>query len=223
MASNKKIDRALKGPGTFEIVFGVLLSIILGALIAALHLVFKPVEVVNKPPETVVAGQVYLIEGSMNSSMARQWQRKRQMLAEGNSADVTFNEEELNAWMSSVAPQAGKAAGSADAVFTPQRINFRIREGVLQAGMLGKIAVVGIDRDLVFQTRGRFVRGAEGFAFTADELYVGSLPVHKVPMLTPLLMKRVLAAQELPEDLVATWKKLNLVAVEDNLLRLVLP
>lgn len=227
MVSTKKMDRARNGPGMFEIVFGVVLSVVLGALLGVIHLVFKPVEVVAKMPEEIVAGQVYFVEGAVNSGKARQWTRKRQMLADGAAADVTFTEEELNAWMASANVQPKKnadpAAAAPAALFTPERVNFRIQGGSLQVGMLGKIEAVGVTQDLVFHTRGTFVEGAEGYVFAPDQLYVGSLPVHKVPGLTELLMKRVAEAQALPEDLMTTWKKLKLVAVEDNVLRLVLP
>lgn len=223
MVYNKKMDRAQNGPGMFEILFGVILSITLGVLLAALHLVFKPVEVVNRPPEELVPGQVYFIEGSVNSSKAQQWKRKRQMLVEGASADVTFSEEELNSWMASSTAQLSKDEENATALFEPERVNFRIQGGALQVGLLGKVAAVGVSHDLVFQTRGTFVEGTEGYVFDPKEFFVGSLPVHRVPGLTSLLMKRVTAAQELPEDLKETWRKLKLVAVEDNVLRLVLP
>jgi hypothetical protein len=225
MASNKKIERALNGPGFFEIIFGVILSLVLGVLLAVLHLIFKPVEVVAKPVETPVPGRVYFVEGATNSSKSRQWTRKRQMLAEGNAADVSFTEEELNAWMASAAPQPqkGAAAATPETIFNPERVNFRIQHGVLQVGLLGKLSVLGLNLDMVFQTRGKFTKGDNGYVFTADELYLGSLPTHMIPNLTPLLIERIQAAQELPEDLKATWKKLSLVAVEDNALHLVLP
>lgn len=227
MASNKKIERALNGPGPIEITLGVLLSISLGVLLAAIHLVFKPVEVVAKAPDELEPGKVYFVEGAVNSSKSRQWMRKRQMLADGGSVEVMFSEEELNAWMASVAPQpqagAGAAAASGTAVLTPERVNFRIRDGVMQIGLLGKLTALGFTRDMVFQARGKFEPGAEGHKFTADEFYIGSLPTHTVPGLAELIIKRVLAQQELPEDLQKTWKQLKLVAVEDSSLRLVLP
>ncbi|HEY9250941.1 MAG TPA: hypothetical protein VIO38_17490 [Rariglobus sp.] len=229
MVSNKKIERAINGPGFFEITLGVVLSLVLGVLLGALHLVFKPVEVSAKPLEAPEVGKVYFVEGSVNSSKARQWMRKRQMLADGNSADVSFTEEELNAWMSSVGPHPQKPAPASPAatanteLFTPERVNFRIREGVLQVGLLGKVTLLGLTRDLVFQTRGTFVQGANGFEFAPREFYIGSLPTHVVPGLAPMLIKRAIAAQELPVDLETTWRQLKLVAVEDASVRLVLP
>lgn len=223
MAFNKKMDRAANGPGMVEIVFGAVLSVALGVALAALHLVFKPVEVVAKMPAEIVPGQVYFVEGGSSSSKARQWSRKRQMLADGNAADVSFNEEELNAWMAGANSQQQKAAGAEEALYTPERVNFRIQGGVLQVGVLGDLSAVGMTHQLVFQTRGTFVEGDGGFAFKADELFIGSLPAHKVPGLVPLLIKRAVAAQELPDEIKAAWQRLKLVAVEDNVLRIVLP
>ncbi len=83
--------------------------------------------------------------------------------------------------------------------------------------------MLGGSLDLVFHTRGKFVKGDSGYVFTADQLYLGSLPAHMIPNLTSFIFDRILDAQQLPEDLQATWKKLNLVAVEDNTLHLILP
>ncbi|HEY8932239.1 MAG TPA: hypothetical protein VIM44_02885 [Rariglobus sp.] len=223
MASNlnKKIDRARNGPGLFEITLGVVLSITLGVLLAVLHLIFKPVEVVAKPPEAAEIDKVYFVEGAMNSNKARQWQRKRQMLTEG-SADVVFSEEELNAWMATATPKAPQGA-AATALVTPEKINFRIQGGVLQVGVQSKVALLGLTQNLVVQTRGKFVQGSTGFRFTADEFYIGSLPAHMLPGVVPAIMDRIVNAQELPEDLKTTWSKLKLVAVEDNSLHLSLP
>jgi hypothetical protein len=227
MTSNKKIDRALNGPGPFEIILSIILSLVLGVLLAALHLVFKPVEIVKKADEAVEVKNVYFVEGAVNGTKARQWTRKRQMLAEGASADVMFNEEELNAWMASAGPKpAAPATGASDgspAMIQPERINFRIQDGVLQVGLLGKITALGYERELVVQTRGTFEPGADGFVFVPSELYVGSLPAHALPGLMNFMIKRLGRAQELPEDIKTTWKKLTLVAVEGNTLRLTLP
>jgi len=144
MASNKKIERALNGPGPFEIILSILLSLVLGVLLAALHLVFKPVEVVKKAEEAVEVKNVYFVEGAVNSAKSRQWTRKRQMLTEGAAVDVVFNEEELNAWMATATPKPAAPAPGATpaqpAMIQPERINFRIQEGVLQVGLLGKLS-----------------------------------------------------------------------------------
>lgn len=221
MPSYDNVDRSATGPGPFKLIFGVLLSVLLGVLLGALHLIAKPVEVVSKPPEDAVRGQVYFVEGSNVSSKSRQWMRKRQMLAEGATMDVSLNEDELNAWMASVVAPA--SADAEPGFVKPERVNFRIADDVLQVGLVSKVTVFDHSRPLVFQTRGRFQRGPRAYEFTADELYVGSLPTHKVPGLKPFLIRRMLAAQELPEDLKVTWSNLKLVAVEGNSLRVSLP
>lgn len=222
MFFNKNTERA-QGPGTVEIVVSVVLSVTLGVLLGVLHLVLKPVEVTSKPPSELEPGQVYLLEGSSNNSKARQWTRKRQILADGNAVEVSFSEDELNAWITSATTQGPKREETQKELFSPERVNFRIQGGELQVGIVGKLEALGVSRELVFQTRGKFVESPDGFVFAANEMFVGSLPAHKIPGLTSAMMKRALAAQELPEDIAATWKKLKLVAIEDNVLRLVLP
>jgi hypothetical protein len=225
MASNKKIDRALNGPGVVEITLGVVLSLTLGVLLGVLHLIFKPVETVEKPVDGAKAGQVYFVQGSVNSGKARQWTRKRQMLTDGGSVDMAFNEEELNAWASNLMPQASpqKGADTSGSIFTPEKVNFRISDDVMQVGLLGQISQFGFEQEMVFQTRGKFEPGPDGFRFSPDELYVGSLPVHRVPGLAPWLIQRIITAQELPENVKETWSKIKLVAVEGNTLRIVTP
>ena len=241
MASLTKTERALRGPGIFEITLGVVLSITLGVVLAATYLVFKPVATVKELPKEPVAGAVYFIQGSTDTGKARQWQRKRQMLSEGVTADISFSEEELNAWIASVVPQAATAkpkpapaakpdpkapAAAADPngpLVVMDRPNFRIRDNVLQVGVPTSVNLYGVVLPVVFQTRGHFAKGPNGYLFEADELYVGSLPTQCVPRLKELIVERLTAAQEIPEDLRTAWGKLSLVAVEGNVLHLSLP
>lgn len=226
--TNKRLERAQHGPGLFDITFGVVLSLALGVALAAVHLIFKPVEVVAKPPEAPTPGQVYFVEGAVNSGKSRQWTRKRQTLSEGAPAEIVFTEEELNAWFASATPQANqpKKKDEADAAaatnfYVPERVNFRIQDGALQMGVVGKFSVFGWEQPLVVHTRGTFEPGLNGYVFKADQLFVGSLPAHAVPNLAPWLMNRVFAAQQFPDDLKTAWQKVQLAAVEGNTLRLV--
>ncbi len=239
MASLSKTERALRGPGVFEITLGVLLSISLGVVLASVYLIFKPVETVKELPKEPVIGAVYYVQGSADANKARQWQRKRQMLSEGVTADISFSEEELNAWIASVVPQAdtakpkpGPAAKPDDKAAAPaaagplvvvDRPNFRIRDNVLQVALPTTINALGFSLPLVLQARGHFGKNAVGFEFVEDQLYFGSFPAHRVPGLKNLIVARLLAAQDIPGDLRTAWGKLTLVAVEGNTLRLSLP
>jgi len=93
----------------------------------------------------------------------------------------------------------------------------------MQIGIVGKFQAFEMTHPFVIQTRGKFVPGANGFEFTADELYIGSLPTHKVPGLPQLIIQRALAAQKLPEALTAMWRNLKLVAVEDSAVHIIVP
>ncbi|HSI09206.1 MAG: hypothetical protein ACAH89_11340 [Rariglobus sp.] len=224
MATNKKLDRALRGPGPIEIVLSIILSLVLGVLIGAVHLVFKPVTIVKKAEEATEVGKVYFLEGSANSSKSRQWTRKRQMLTGAGPVDVVFNEDELNAWMATAAPKPAPAApGAVPSIIEPERVNFRIQDDLLQVGVVGKLSILGYEQEMVVQTRGTFEPAAEGFGFKAKEFYIGSLPTHMIPGLTDYIIQRLTASQELPEDIQAAWKKLTLVAVEGSSLHLTLP
>jgi hypothetical protein len=239
MASLSKTERALRGPGVFEITLGVLMSISLGVVLASVYLIFKPVETVKELPKEPVLGAVYYVQGSSDANKARQWQRKRQMLSEGATADISFTEEELNAWIASVVPQAAakpkpgpaakpddKAAAApaaAGPLVVVDRPNFRIRDNVLQVALPTTVNAFGFSLPLILQARGHFDKGANGFVFVEDELYFGSFPAHRVPPLKNLIVARLLAAQDIPGDLRTAWEKLILVAVEGNTLRLSLP
>lgn len=238
MASLTKTERALRGPGFFEITLGVVLSIALGGVLAAAYLIFKPVEAVKELPKEPVLGTVYFVQGEANASKAGQWKRKRQMLSEGGTADISFSEEELNAWIASVVPQAAAAskaaakpgAKAADAkpvaagpLVVMNLPNFRVRDNVLQMGLPTTINAFGFSFPLILQSRGHFARGQNGYVFVPDELYVGSLPTQLVPGLKDLIVSRLMAAEEIPEDLRTAWDRLSLVAIEGNQLHLSVP
>src|SRR5947209_5142065 len=102
-----KVDRAKYGPGLVEITLGALLSVILGALIAFVFLVLRPVTIVHALPKEKPANAVYYIEGSKDSAHGRQWLRKKQIFVEGGS--VSVGEAELNTFVAGNAPKQGNA------------------------------------------------------------------------------------------------------------------
>lgn len=233
-----------------EIILSVVLSLIVGVLLGAVVLVFKPVEKVAKLPigesSSVLYRQVYFIEGS--AAGGGTWKAKEQAFLNKQTGEITLTEGELNAFIASAAPQPAaakpaaappakpaapadknKAAAPAAPVFAaaelaPGVINFRIQKGVLQAAMAGNFSLVGLDFSPLVQVRGGFAKGADGFEFQPAEFYLGSLPLHKFPGLPSRLLNKLLAAQKgVPEDLKTSWKKLGNIAVEGDTLRLTSP
>ena len=203
---------------------GALLSALLGAFLALLYLAWKPTETVTQLPEQPEARTVYYQPGTANAGKGRQYLRKRQMLLEGGASEVlTLSEDELNAWIASSRANPNAGTGSDGGIFTPQTINFRIRDGQLQLGLPGELNLFGMKRAVVVQARGGFEKDGDRFVFAPDELYLGSLAAHRVPGLSRFIMGSMLSGQTVPEELRTAWKRLERVEVQGDQLVLALP
>jgi hypothetical protein len=108
---NRRLERALYGPTIYEVTFGLLLSIALGAGLAIAFLIFKPAEVVAEMPkeDERKADVVYYVAGTADAGRAKLWMRKHQMLVDGTPGEVAFTEDDLNVWFLS-STEAGKQA-----------------------------------------------------------------------------------------------------------------
>jgi hypothetical protein len=245
---SKKIDRALHGPSWVEVILGALISLVLGVLIGALLLVFRPVLIVKEMPKEDARDPkaVYFIEGSRDTTKGREASVKRKAFAEGRS--VTVNEDELNALagpaasFGTPAPKAGekkapekkapeKAAANtpatppSDDLVSAGTPNFRIRDNALQVGVPVTISLdfLGINQKVVVQTRGGFAKEGETFVYKPDVFYVGSLPLERLPYVARHAREYFLNSQPIPDDVKASWAKLANVTVEGNSLKLTMP
>lgn len=235
---SKKTDRAAHGPSWTEVIFGAFLSLILGVVIGATLLILRPAVVAKEEPKERERGVVYYIEGSKDPSKARQAAAKKQAFVAGQS--VTVTEEEVNALLApAAAPAPGAAKGAekgkekkdgkeaeaapaaSDGFFTAGAPNVRIREGAVQVGVPVTIGL--IDQKVIAQARGGFVKQGDIFVYEPETMYLGSCPVQRLPFLGGLVRDKVLAAQSIPEDVVAAWKKLANVTVEGNAVKLTMP
>ncbi len=221
MSTKSKIERELYGPSLIEVTLGAAISIVLGGLLAAGYLLFKPVQTVRvlPPEEEQIRGQVYHVEGSRDAARGRQWMRKRQLLTEGQPAEITLVEEELSAWVSEGARPATEE-GQGPGLVAADRIAFRIREGIMQIGITGSLNAFGYSQPMVFQAKGDFEWRNDRFVFVPEEFHVGSLPIHNLPLVGGFLTARIMATQAMPEDVVAAWDRLAAVEIEDNVLKL---
>ena len=218
---SKKIERELQGPGWTEVIFSAVLSLLLGVVLAAVCLVFKPVVVAKELPKDRAPDTVYYVAGSHDSSKARQASAKEKAFLQGGS--VVVNEDELNTILAPAAPGGKAAAPAPTGVLTPGALNARIRDNVLQLAVPLHVSVAGFDQDLIAQARGGFEKNGDMFVFAPSEVYVGSCPVQRIPGLSAMLLKRVYAATPVPPEVVAAWQKLADVAVEGTTLRLSMP
>jgi hypothetical protein len=218
---NKKVQRALYGPGIVEVLLGAALSLVLGVVLAGLYLVFKPVSVVDKlpPADKREEGMVYYVQGAKGEGMGGQLLRKQQLFLEGSS--VVLDENELNTWMASSNAAPKKPADPKAPVANV--LNFHIEKGVLQVGLPYTVDLLGLSGAVIIQMQGAFAKEGDQFAYEPSAIYIGSLPAQRIPILLTLLKKKIYSTQELPDDLAAAWKKLANVSIEDTRLRLTMP
>lgn len=245
---SKKIDRALYGPSWVEVIFGAILSIALGIVLAAAHLIAKPVSVVKELPAEAdrPSDMVYLIEGSHDANKGRQWKVKQQQFMAGHS--VVLNEDELNAAVLALsapakpepakapAPQPKKGdaakkpepakkadAPAAQALATevaPGLPNFRIRDGEMQIAVPVTVNALSLTLSLQVQARGGFEKQGDHFVYAPSTLLIGSLPVNRIPMLEDYVLEKFYAGQKYPAELVEVWSKLNQVSIDGAQLKL---
>jgi len=223
MKSSAKIEREKYGPSLVEITLGAALSLALGCLLAMVYLVTKPVTTVRELPkeEDRPRGQVYFVEGSKDSSKGRTWLRKRQLLMEGQAAEIPLTEDELNAGLND-APKPAEGGG-APAMIEPNSVNFRVLNGVVQIALPSTVNFLGYRIPVVFQARGGFEPQGGGFAFVPDEFYVGSLAVDRLPLVPGILTSRLIAAKGAAPELVEVWDRASAVTVTGDSLVLTLP
>ncbi|MDB6128365.1 MAG: hypothetical protein JWM35_2261 [Verrucomicrobia bacterium] len=229
---SKKVDRALYGPSWTEVIFGAVLSVVLGVVLAGAYLVFKPVSVVKELPKEPGANTVYYIEGSHDGTKARRMAAKQKIFLQGGSIAVV--EDEINLALipaNTAAPAKGAPAPAKAAPEPTNEIvaagtpNFRIHDGLLQMSVpvQVKYSLVGLDASFLVQTQGTFVRDGDVFVYEPTVVYVGSCPVQRVPMLKGLVTKKFLNAQRFPPDIVAAWNKLAEVSIDGSTLKLSMP
>ena len=207
------------GPGPGEIILGSILSVLLGALLAAFFLAARPLKVVKAIPEEVESGVVYFVEGKKDYEASRRWMFKRDVFVQGQSVEAT--DGELNFWIGSVYPPPAKGA-SDSAMFSVGTPQFRIVDDELKIGALCRINI-GFVHEIGVQSAGGFVKDGDTFKFRPREMMVGGLPAHKLGPLGTILFDRLAGAFVPPEDVAAAWAKLTDVHVEGNVLILAAP
>lgn len=228
---SRKIDRALRGPSWVEVILGALISLVLGVALGATLLVVRPVIAVKQMPkeDKIVPDAIYFVEGSRDSSKARDAAAKRKAFVEGQSVSVI--EDELNVLAGTAASFApageakpgDKAPAAPDQTVAPGTPNFRIREGALQVGVPVTISLLGLNQKVIVQTRGGFEKQENVLVYEPTEFYVGSLPLQRLPFLAAYARDHFLDTAAVPEDIKSAWMKLASVSIDGNVLNLKMP
>ncbi len=224
MSLQSRIDRERYGPSLVEVTLGAVLSLLLGAVLAAGYLIFVPVKTVREVPKEgeVKPGEVVFVEGSKSTARSAQWMRKRQLLVEGQSAEIAVVEDELNAWIAEVIKPTAGAEAPAPALLQPTAINFRIRDGAMQIGVPASLNAFGYTYPVIFQAKGGFQKRGDRFEFVPDESYLGSLPLHRIPALEGFLTASIARTQSAAGNVAEAWARVSNVAIEGSTLTLTL-
>ena len=217
--SAKKVKRELYGPSFFEVTIGAVISLVLGGVLAAGYLIAQPVQTVRSLPQEPDPDRVYYVMGSARSSQGGQWLRKKQMISEEGTIAISLTSDELNTWYSSSETKPDSAEGPG--MISTQSINFRLHEGALQVGLPCDISLPGFSRSFVVQARGGFSTDGDRFTFQPQEIMIGQLAAHKLPIVGGFVMNRIFAAQEIPHEIEDDWDSLDDVSVQGDKLALV--
>lgn len=224
MSLQSKIDRERYGPSLFEVTLGAFLSLALGVILAAVYLVATPVKTARDLPKDgeLKKGEVVYIEGTKVTARSGQWMRKRQILLEGQPAEIAVVEDELNAWIADGVKPATGAEAPAPAFLQPTSVNFRIREGAMQVGVPSSLNAFGYTYPVIFQMKGTFVQRGERYVFEPSESYLGSLALHRIPALEGFLTRSLVETQSAAAEISAAWDRVSNAAIDGNTLKLTL-
>jgi hypothetical protein len=226
--ADKKIEKALYGPSTFEVVLGAILGFILGIFLACVYLVFKPVQTVKEmpKPEERKTGVVYYLPGNTSGGSARDWAAKQQTFIRGGQ--VILTEAELNTWATAslnkapATPPGGKAgAAPADqgGMLTASGVNFRVADSKLHVNAKVTLNYFGVKKDVQMQSKGDLARSGNTFVYAPEEVYLGSCPLHKLPPSGSMLVSALFKAQRVPDDVRAAWAKVAEADVDGALVK----
>jgi hypothetical protein len=222
----RKIEKALYGPSTTEVALGALLGLLLGVVLAAVFLIFKPVKTGPELPKDPSKTMVYYVTGSDNSAKNRAWQAKQTQLVAGNSIEVV--EDELNAWagtLGMIPKPAAKPAGAPAAetpaapsggdggFIIPSKPNFRVVGDQLQIGAPVRLNYFGLTYDTVVVATGAFTQSGDAVVFSPDKVYLGSCPLHIIPGVSGMLVSNLISKGKFSDEQRSAWAKVRGVTI----------
>jgi hypothetical protein len=226
----KKVKKSQKGPSWFEVGLGAFLSVILGVALGAAYMIDKPVTKVASIPKDAPAGALYYIEGAKDLNLTGVTDKRRSLV---NGESLVVGEGELNAFLSSLRKPSTPAAKPGDKAAPPPpadekmidttALNARIRDGKIQFGDTATVTLFGVSIPMIVQATGGFAKGSSGFEFDPDTIYVGGCPVQRLLIVRSWILKKLLFAQPVPDDVAAAWSKLIDVSIDGTKLRLKAP
>ncbi len=204
-----------KSPGVVGIVFGAASSVALGAVLALVHLVTQPVEVVSQLPKEPVHGVRYHVKGQGSKGSDDGMDRARAALGAGGG-EARFSEADINGWaLATFEPtKVTDEERASSMLIVAGAPNFHLVETELQVGMENELIFFGGAAPLVLQARGGFVRAGAGMEFVPREAYLGGLPLHRLPAVLPWVAKRL--APAVPPEVDALLRRATSLTIADG-------
>ncbi|MBM3872167.1 MAG: hypothetical protein FJ382_00215 [Verrucomicrobia bacterium] len=216
----KYLQRALIGPGIFEILFGAAASLLVGIFIAFVWLASSGESLHNPSTEGARINPVPFVAGETTVVNRRQWESKLQAFLEGQSGQLAISESELNAWSEANPPAAQVPV---DSFIKTGRLNFRIVDGMLQVATPTTLRLFGGTVTGQLQSRGAFIATEAGQRFEPRETYFGSLALHRFPNVHRWLLARVSRQPLVPEDVLGGWSRVSRASIEGQFFTVTIP
>ncbi|MCX6938268.1 MAG: hypothetical protein NTU80_10295 [Verrucomicrobia bacterium] len=130
----------------------------------------------------------------------------------------------MNGWAAQTfAPAKKDKADKTVDLVTPGLPNFRLDGDQLQVGVVSQLEVSGIKHALVLQAKGGFEQGGDGWRFVPSEMYLNTLPLHKIPGVVPALLARLSSSRETPPELATVLTRATKLGVSGGALAVSMP
>lgn len=212
-------------PGPFAILLQILSGAACGVLIAGIYLAFKPVKVVepSAAPAKAAVGErnvVAYTPGNPGHPSGQQWRVRERAFLEKAPAGVSIIEQDINRWVSTT-----YGAGDRRVKFDEYKLEidpglplFRVNGSEFQIGLEYRCKWGEMDKSIVAQARGHFEKSGDRHVFVPTKVYLGSCPLPGP--LGGMFVGKFVGAYPVPENVLAAWKSVTSVKVEENQLKL---
>jgi hypothetical protein len=205
---------------TLETVFGLLL----GVLIAAGWLVFKPVTIANAPPEPgkkpAERHAVFYITGHQGLGRSATTSAKQKAFLERTPGEIVLVEDDINRWIATTyqSLDLSKKWDTYSTELRPTLPLVRLVDSEIEIGMVCEAQFMDSKRKFVVQARGVFEKQDGREVFVPRKMFVGSCPV---PAMQARWIYDSLASKfVIPDDVKTAWAAVQQAKIEQDKLKL---
>lgn len=216
-------------PGLFNLILEIPLVLLLGCVIGSLILIYHPVSIVDRMPAFGEPGVVYFRTPKASSS-EREVVNKMIQLRGNVPPAVEVSEGEINTWASTSFSQLEPLSDQQRSTRTSlSRVELggpmvRLEDGMVEVALIVRNSLMNqpvVDTPL--QMAGDFSVVDGEFHYDLHTLYLGALPLHKLPLVGELVRERIVStirsgevAEEI-EQIMKSAKKVELVPANHKL------